>query len=336
MNTYRGRRLVACALAVLVFCAVVGVTVPAFAYTISGSVVDSATGLPIADAELQLWKWSTASQAWVRPGIYEDTGASGTYLFDFYDAGLYRVQCYNLTDYAEQWFDRVGTAAEATTLTVPGDTLTDINFRLVAPKPTPDLTLKAPSTCSYASVKLSGYLTVGGVPLANKKVVIVHYPDAMRETLGYDMTDANGYYTFTAKPKTSTMYQARFEEDAEYGFSDTSIATVLPMVYLSRPTGPSSARTSTTFTSYSYLKPRHTSGTYPVYIACQRKESGDWVTKKTVPAKASNSTLSGVKCSKCSAKIRLTKKGSWRLVTVHSKDGLNAKTLSSKRYITVK
>ncbi len=336
MNTCSGRRLVACALAVMVLCVVVGATVPAFAHTISGSVVDSATGLPIADAELQLWKWSTASQAWVRPGIYRGTNGAGSFTFDFNDDGLYRVQCYNVTNYAEQWYDRVGTETEATTLTVPGSTLTGINFRLVAPKPTPDLTLNAPSTCSYASVKLSGYLKVGGAPLANKKVVIVSYPNAMRQTLGYDMTDANGYYTFTAKPKTSTMYQAIFEEDAEYGFEDTSIATVLPMVSLSKPTGPSSARTSTTFTSYSYLKPRHASGSHPVYIACQRKVSGKWITKKTVQTKASNSKLNGVECSKCSVKIRLTKKGSWRLVTVHAKDPLNAKTLSAKRYITVK
>jgi hypothetical protein len=336
MFTVPSRRAATFVVAALALCVTLALAASAFAYTISGSVVDSATGTPINDAELQLWKWSAASQSWTRPGIYGGTGVTGAYTINFDGDGLYILQCYNVDDYAVQWWNLSATEASAATLTVPGSTLTDINFRLVPPKPTPELTLIAPSPCSYASVKLSGYLKLGDVPLANKKIVIVSYPNAIRETLGYDMTDVNGYYTFTAKPKTVMDCQAIFEGDAEYGSHDTAIATVLPKVSLTKPAGPSSAKTSTTFTSYSYLKPRHTAGTKPIYIACQRKESGKWVTKKSVLATAKNATLHGVQASKCSAKIRLTKKGSWRIVAVHAKDSLNAKTLSSKRYITVK
>ena len=40
--------------------------------------------------------------------------------------------------------------------------------------------------------------------------------------------------------------------------------------------------------------------------------------------------------TKCSARIRLSKKGSWRILAVHAADALNASTTSVWRAIKVK
>ncbi len=335
MFTRSNRRAAAFAVAIVACCLALAVAAPAFAYTITGSVVNSATSAPLGGLKVKTWYWHDGDQAWY-VGSYAETIGDGSYSFTIYDAGKYLVHVYQNDGWADQWWNLASTESSATTITIPGDTLTGIDFRLVAPKPQPTVTIVAPSTCSYASAKLSGYLTYNSTPLANRPVKILWWSNGGYGTAGTDVTDSDGKWTLSVKPKYATDYQAVFEETAEYAYSTSYIESTLPMVSLTKPAGPSSAKTSTTFTSYSYLKPRHTSGTKPIYIACQRKESGKWITKKSVLATAKNVTLSGVKASKCSAKIRLTKKGSWRLVAVHSKDALNAKATSSKRYITVK
>ena len=101
---------------VAIACSVVlAVATPALAYTISGKVTAAASGQPVVDIELQLWKYSSASSSWVRPGLYAGPGADGTYAFNFNDEGQYRVQCYNSSEYLEQWWHGVGTIELATT-----------------------------------------------------------------------------------------------------------------------------------------------------------------------------------------------------------------------------
>jgi hypothetical protein len=304
---------------------------PALAHSISGTVTSFATGQPVFGAELQLWKWSTTSSVWVRPGVYAVSSADGTYALSFNDDGQYRVQCYNTPGFAEQWWYQAASIDGATTITVPGDTLTGIDFALTSPKPATSLAMDLPATCAYRALTVSGHLTSGTTPLAGKTVVIKYADSSDMGILAEVTTNAAGLFTYPANPAVSTTYQAVFEGDGDYAACDTPLAVVLPRVYLTKPTGPAATRTTTTFTAACYLKPRHTAGTYPVTIQCQRSISGKWVTKKTVKAKATNYST----YTKCAVRIRLGTKGTWRIRSVHARDAQNAMTTSAWRTIKV-
>ena len=317
------------AIAAIVVCCVLTLAAPALGYTIGGTVTAFGTGDPVSGVELQLWNYSTTSSSWVRSGIYAESGADGTYALNFYDLGQYRVQCYNSDVYAEQWWNQAATMELATVITVPGDALTGIDFVLNPQKTATSISLSGPSVCAYRSAKLTGSLKdAGDQPLGGKTVKI------QASSAGSDWTDAGtatttdaGAYTFSATPSRATSYRAVFAEDATYAGATSGVASVLPKVSLSKPTGPTTTRTTTTFTCTTLLKPRHTAGTYPVTFQCQRLVSGHWLTKKTVKAKASNSSS----YTKCTARIRLGTKGSWRIRAEHAADAANARTLSAWR-----
>lgn len=327
----RRARWISVTLVALVLLSGLAAAAPAYAYTISGTVTSAANSQPVFDAELQLWKWSTESQSWVRPGFYTGSGIDGSYSFNFSDDGTYTVQCYNTDGFAEQWWNAVPTQGLASSIVVPGGTLTDIDFVLWAAKAETDLTLDAPTTCAYKSATLTGSLTSDTTGLAGKKVTIKYWTATGWKAAGSDTTDAAGLYTLHVTPAKATTYQAVFAEDATYAGTTSPTASVLPRVYLTKPAGPATARTSTTFTSALYLKPRHTAGTRPVSIECQRYESGKWVTKKSVKAKAANYST----YTKCTARVQLGLKGSWRIRAVHAEDAQNAKTTTSWRTIKV-
>lgn len=303
------------------------------AHTISGTVTSAVGGGAISGAALQLWYWDQTDQAWYRKGIYASSAADGAYALSFYDDGTYRVQCYNTPGHADQWWDHVATADQATSLTVPGATLTGIDFALAATKAATNLTLAAPAVSTYRAVTLTGLLTdAGGIALSGETVTIRAATTGSFADIGSAITDGAGEYSFEAKPGVKTTYQAFFAEDAVYGAATSVPVEVLPRVYLTKPTGPAHAGLTTIFTSVSDIMPRHTAGTFPVYIECQRYESGNWVTKKKVKAKAATYLT---KYSRCSARIQLGAAGSWRIRAVHASDALNATTASTWRPITV-
>lgn len=312
---------------------VLAATAGASAHTISGTVTAAVGGGAVGDAELQLWYWDQADQAWYRKGVYAASGADGTYALSFYDDGEYRVQCYNTPGYADQWWDHVATADLATSLVVPGATLTGIDFALAATKAGANLTLAAPAVSAYKAVTLTGFLTdAGGGELPGETVTIRAATTGSFADIGSAITDGAGEYSFAATPGVKTTYQAVFAENAVFAGAASGLAQVLPRVYLTRPTGPSQAHATTIFTSVSDLMPRHPPGTFPVYIECQRYESGNWVTKKKVKAKAVTYLT---KYSRCSARIQLGAAGSWRIRAVHAQDASNAATASTWRSITV-
>jgi hypothetical protein len=195
-----------------------------------------------------------------------------------------------------------------------------------------NLALTAPSVCKYGSAKLSGSLkAVDTSPLANATVTIRCTTGGPWTTAGFATTNVSGAYTFTAAPATIVMYQVIFPGDDTHAGSTSTNPVTLPGVFLSRPTAPTSTRTVTKFTCRCDLKPRHAAGSHPVTFVCQRRVSGRWVTVKTVKARAANFST----YTRCSASIRLTTKGWWRICGVHLQDSLNAATVSAWRSVKV-
>jgi hypothetical protein len=106
----------------------------------------------------------------------------------------------------------------------------------------------------------------------------------------------------------------------------------VPRVYLTAPSAPRTAYTNRNFKSVGYLKPRYTAGTYPVMLYCYRYQSGTWVLRKSLPAKASDYSS----YTKYSRSLRLPYRGKWRIRAFHEGDALYAATYSKYRYLTVK
>jgi hypothetical protein len=168
--------------------------------------------------------------------------------------------------------------------------------------------------------------------LAGKQVVLQSSPNnsTWTNTSAVAVTDALGAYSLSTTSKTTTYYRVRYVGQSDLAPAMSSGTAVTPQVYLTKPTAPTSIRTGKTFTSYGYLKPRHTAGTYPVKIKAYRLQSGTWVLRKTVSAKASNYST----YTKYSKSMSLPYKGKWRLRTYHAADSKNAATYSSYRYVT--
>jgi hypothetical protein len=93
-------------------------------------------------------------------------------------------------------------------------------------------------------------------------------------------------------------------------------------------------RRSRYYTIYGYLKPKHTSGTYPVRIYKWKKtSSGKWKKYGYVKARARNYRS----YTKYYKKLKLTSKGRWRLRAYAPADSRHAARWSSKYdYVTVK
>jgi hypothetical protein len=99
------------------------------------------------------------------------------------------------------------------------------------------------------------------------------------------------------------------------------------------PVAPSKMSRKKSYTVHGYLKPRHVSGTYPVRIYKYRYVSGHWRSYGYVRAKASNYKS----YTKYSAKLKLTKKGRWRVRAYAPTDAGHAASWSGGYdYATVK
>jgi hypothetical protein len=187
------------------------------------------------------------------------------------------------------------------------------------------LTLTAPMVCEYGWAILSGSLKdADAQPLADTTVTVQYFASGAWRTFGSTTTDAAGAYVYAAAPTTGTTYQAVFAGNSTYAGSASASAPVIPRVLLSKPAAPRSTRTTTSFACSCYLMPQHPAGSPAVSFECQRCASGHWITKKMVPAVATDSS----DYTACFARIRLNAKGSWRIRSVHAADAGNAATTS--------
>jgi hypothetical protein len=146
-------------------------------------------------------------------------------------------------------------------------------------------------------------------------------------------TGADGSFAFSVKPSTKTYYRVRFAASTDYCESYSTSVFAMPVAYAGVPHSAPTMSHSKTYSAYGYLKPRHSSGTYPVRIYLYRHLSTGWKSYGYVKAKASNYSS----YSKCTAKLKLAYKGKWRLRLYAPADSGHAASWSEDyRYVTVK
>ena len=201
-----------------------------------------------------------------------------------------------------------------------------------APTTFATLTATAPSVCRYGHASISGTLGDAATqPLSDASVSILSTEGGSWGVLASATTNASGAFSVAAHPTKATWYQAVYAGDPTCSGSTSAAVKILPKVFLSKPAAPRSARTTTSFLCSSTLKPRHPKGSHPILFECQHRQAGRWLTFGTVWARAADSAAG----SKCSAKIRLTVKGAWRIRAVHETDDDNAATATGWHSVRV-
>ena len=208
------------------------------------------------------------------------------------------------------------------------------------------LTIYAPTTSSYASAKLYGYLKYAGSTgslsaLSGKTVYIQQYVSGAWKTIGSDATSSSGRWDYTAKPSSKATYRAYYPGTSTYLKQTSSSKSVLPGVYYSNAPYSSTYAYAVgkAYSVWGYVKPKHATGATDIKIYAyhyEKKSDGSYgyVYKKTYTSKFSNP--SGSSYSKYKGSVTLPSTGKWRIRVCHPQDAKNAKTYSSYRYVTVK
>jgi len=141
----------------------------------------------------------------------------------------------------------------------------------------------------------------------------------------FDVTLSGGIYLEGTRTPATVSYRTRF-------ISLESV-TIKPRARLGTPIAPKTMKRSKSYSVYGSPKPRHTKGTRPVRIYKYKKVGGTWKRIGYVRAKAYN--YKGY--TRYKVKMKLTKKGQWRLRAYAPADGKHAATWSSKYdHVTVK
>ena len=199
------------------------------------------------------------------------------------------------------------------------------------------LTSASSSTLAYGSdFTVSGTLRSGALGLAAQLVILQSAlpGGAFTDTSITATTTLSGGFTLSVKPATKTYYRVRFAGSTGYAASGSAASVYArPKTNVRTPIAPSKMSNSKSYTVYGYLKPRHTSGSYPVRIYKYKKlSSGKWKSYGYAKAKASNYSS----YTKYSLKMKLTKAGKWRLRAYAPADSGHATAWSSGYdYVTV-
>ncbi len=288
--------------------------------TISGVATDQA-GVGVAKVEVRVQRRlgeSWDGSAWVSSDVWlpaiQSNPANGWDAWNWSDA---------LTDFTTE--TSVTVSARATDGLGLVSTLNKVSSladsAITATKPT--------QTIAYGgTATLTGKLTSGGVPLANKTVAI--QPSSKGTTV---QTDLSGNYTFSVKPNVKTTYTLSFAGDSAAGATSVQ-AVVTPKAKVTTPVVPSYVKRSKSFKVYTYLYPKHTTGTTVMTYYFQKKNSkGKYVTisSETVTAKAA--AFSSARSKVTSPYVKLSS-GKWRVVARHADSG-HASTDSPRKYFTV-
>jgi peptidoglycan-N-acetylglucosamine deacetylase len=152
---------------------------------------------------------------------------------------------------------------------------------------------------------------------------------------GAATTTASGAVAFSVRPTAKSAYRLSYAGlPGVYLPIASSAVTVTPKPSLSAPAAPRRMRTTTPVRVYGALKPRHSAGSKPVRIYLYRKTGHGW-RRSGAPVSARVSDFGTY--SHYAARIRLAKKGSWRLRAWAPADSGHAGTWSSGYdYVTVK
>ena len=197
--------------------------------------------------------------------------------------------------------------------------------------------LATPTLSGSSGTKTTGYngavtiyadLKTGSTPLPGRAVYLEYSANGSsgwtRATAVITQPIAGRYQTIVKRTITG-YYRFRFAGDGTYGPSVGPVVKVYPKAYLTNPYAPTTVYRNRAFTTYGYLKPRHTSGSYPVRIYKYRYVSGVWKSYGYVTAKASNYSS----YTRYLKALSLPYAGKWRLRTYAPADSGHAATWSS-------
>lgn len=247
--------------------------------------------------------------------VYTGSGTSAT------DATAANGTLYTYTAFAE---DTAGNTAAAATATA-------------TPQGTSVLTLGVaqPIVAFMGATTLTGTLADGhAVPLAGRTVTL------QRSVAGGPWSDVRifdsgtGSFQVTTPSLTvKTEFRLLWDGDAAHSLGVSLPVTVTPRVALGRPVAPSAVRAGRWFTVYGSLKPVHPAGAKTVKLRCYRKTStGKWRLVATVPTV--NVDYAGY--SRYKVKLRIAKKGAWRLQAYAPADADHAAKSSAYEYFKVR
>ncbi len=184
------------------------------------------------------------------------------------------------------------------------------------------------TTAYNGAVTIYADLKAGVTPLSGMPVYLEYSANGSsgwtRATAVITQPIAGRYQTIV-KRTIKGYYRFRFAGDGTYGPSIGPAVKVYPKAYLTNPYAPTTVYRNRAFTTYGYLKPRHTSGSYPVRIYKYRYVSGVWKSYGYVTAKASNYSS----YTKYLKALSLPYAGKWRLRTYAPADSGHAATWSS-------
>lgn len=209
----------------------------------------------------------------------------------------------------------------------------------------PDLTtLKVPiasAVIGYGGGHLvSGTLSSGGSPVSGRSMLLQYSSSPAGPYYGWTVvaTSADGRFAFpVVRPTSTRYYRVRFPGDSQYAASSAVVVKVMPKAYVTTPRAPLTVSKGVAFAVSGYLKPRHTTGSYPIRLYCyryQRTTSGTytWVLRKTQYARAYYYSSSATKYY---TKLKLPYSGTWMVKAGHADAG-HAATYSAGRRITAR
>ncbi len=200
----------------------------------------------------------------------------------------------------------------------------------------PDVALSTTRTVAWdTTVTISGRLAgPTGAPLAGQRVELQRWDAAWLRWTSSGVsatTDATGIWRLPLRVPASVRVRARFAGSMSLYPVASPPFDVRALPGMSRPAGPSLAVRGKWYTYYGTLTPRHLAGSAPVNLQFFRYESGRWVLRLTVAAKAADVT-SG---SRYSAPVALSLAGSWKVRVSHP-ETCHAASSSSFRTFSVR
>jgi len=215
-------------------------------------------------------------------------------------------------------------------------------FTLVSPETVTGSTATMGGTASVlaygAKASLSGILAdPGGGSLGDRTVTVEKSTDgwATWTPVLTVPVAVNGTWSASWAPGRNLSIRVRYAGDATHTATVSAPVSLRQYVYLSTPSVPSHAHHGRSFTTYGYLKPRASSGSYPVKVSFYRyeKKSGHyvWVFRKTVSAKASNYSS----YTKYSVSTSLPYSGSWKAIATYAGNATYATTTSGHHDLRV-
>lgn len=186
------------------------------------------------------------------------------------------------------------------------------------------------------AVTVQGTLKSSASPLEGRTVRLKKGSAVVRTTTT-GTGSAAGAFTFSFVPtNVTTYYTVEFSGDTEYRAAASSVK-ITPKALLSTPRVPSQIKRYRSFKAYTYIAPKHASGSTGAtffFYRYQRMSNGKYgyVLRKTISAKATNSSAYPTK-SRATVSAKLTN-GKWRVRAKHADTGHYA-TYSSYKYFKV-